>query len=41
MRLGLRPLGALNRLDTGLKEWIGLVVYRALDRTDALFPAPD
>jgi uncharacterized SAM-binding protein YcdF (DUF218 family) len=28
------------RLDLAAKEWIGLVVYRLLGRTDQLFPAP-
>jgi uncharacterized SAM-binding protein YcdF (DUF218 family) len=31
---------ALGNLDTAAKEWIGLVVYRIMGRTDALFPAP-
>jgi uncharacterized SAM-binding protein YcdF (DUF218 family) len=29
---------ALNRLDTAAKEWIGLVAYRLMGKTDALFP---
>jgi len=33
--------GGLRGLGFGLKEWIGLVAYRALGRTSALFPAPD
>jgi uncharacterized SAM-binding protein YcdF (DUF218 family) len=28
------------RLDLATKEWIGLIVYRLLGRTDRLFPAP-
>jgi uncharacterized SAM-binding protein YcdF (DUF218 family) len=28
------------RLDLAAKEWIGLVVYRLLGRTDSLFPSP-
>ena len=31
---------ALNRLDTAAKEWIGLVAYRLMGKTDALFPGP-
>ena len=31
----------LNDLDFALREWIGLVAYRLLGRTDALLPAPD
>ena len=27
-------------LETALKEWIGLIGYRVLGRTDSLFPAP-
>jgi uncharacterized SAM-binding protein YcdF (DUF218 family) len=30
----------LRQFETGLREWIGLVAYRLMDRTDALFPAP-
>lgn len=30
----------LPPLSIAVKEWIGLVAYRILDRTDALFPAP-
>jgi uncharacterized SAM-binding protein YcdF (DUF218 family) len=31
---------ALNHLDTAVKEWIGLAVYRLMGKTDALFPGP-
>jgi uncharacterized SAM-binding protein YcdF (DUF218 family) len=31
---------ALSVLDTAMKEWIGLFVYRATGKTDELFPAP-
>ena len=30
----------LARVDTAVNEWIGLAAYRALGRTDTLFPAP-
>lgn len=30
----------LMRLDLGANEWLGLIAYRVLGRTDALFPAP-
>ena len=30
----------LGGLSTALKEWIGLIAYRVLGRTDSLFPAP-
>jgi uncharacterized SAM-binding protein YcdF (DUF218 family) len=42
----LRPLApfppgvAMNHLDTAAKEWIGLVAYRLMGKTDALFPEP-
>jgi len=32
--------GALIHLDTALKEWFGLVAYRVMGKTDALFPRP-
>jgi uncharacterized SAM-binding protein YcdF (DUF218 family) len=32
--------GALNHLDAAAKEWIGLIAYRLMGKTDALFPAP-
>jgi uncharacterized SAM-binding protein YcdF (DUF218 family) len=32
--------GALSLLDTTAKEWIGLVAYRLMGKTDALFPGP-
>lgn len=31
----------LARFDRAAHEWIGLIAYRLLGRTDALFPAPD
>ena len=31
---------ALHHLDTAAKEWIGLIAYRILGKTDALFPGP-
>jgi uncharacterized SAM-binding protein YcdF (DUF218 family) len=31
---------ALSDLDTAAKEWIGLVAYRLMGKTDALFPEP-
>lgn len=33
-------LSGLGNLNKALREWIGLVAYRILDRTDALFPGP-
>ena len=39
-----RPSGnalrALQRVDTAMHEWIGLVAYRLTNKTDALFPGP-
>ena len=32
--------GALTQLDTAAKEWIGLIAYRLMGKTDALFPGP-
>jgi uncharacterized SAM-binding protein YcdF (DUF218 family) len=31
---------ALGHLDAAAKEWMGLVAYRIMGKTDALFPAP-
>jgi uncharacterized SAM-binding protein YcdF (DUF218 family) len=31
---------ALVHLDTTAKEWIGLIAYRVMGKTDALFPGP-
>jgi uncharacterized SAM-binding protein YcdF (DUF218 family) len=31
---------ALFRFDTAAKEWIGLIAYRLMGKTDALFPGP-
>jgi uncharacterized SAM-binding protein YcdF (DUF218 family) len=39
-RPGFALLERLAPLDLAEKEWIGLVVYRLLGRTDAWFPAP-
>ena len=40
----LRPFGSLpaglKRLDEAVMEWVGLLAYRWLGRTDVLFPAP-
>jgi len=30
----------LMRLDVGMNEWLGLIAYRVLGRTDELFPGP-
>jgi hypothetical protein len=31
---------ALIRFDMAAKEWIGLIAYRIMGKTDALFPRP-
>jgi uncharacterized SAM-binding protein YcdF (DUF218 family) len=40
----LRPFATLGdglrRTDTAMREWVGLLIYRLVGRTDALFPAP-
>ncbi len=41
----LRPFASvgqgLQRTDTAVREWIGLVIYRWMDQTSELFPGPD
>jgi uncharacterized SAM-binding protein YcdF (DUF218 family) len=32
--------GSLKGLNSVMKEWVGLVAYYVMDRTDELFPAP-
>lgn len=32
--------GNLRMLDAAVREWVGLVAYRLMDRTDAFLPAP-
>ena len=39
--LGFRLSGGLVGLTEAAKEWLGLVVYRILGRTAAVFPGPD
>jgi uncharacterized SAM-binding protein YcdF (DUF218 family) len=34
------PGAALNQLDATAKEWVGLVAYRLMGKTDRLFPGP-
>jgi len=40
----LRPFSTLGdglrRTDTAMREWVGLLIYRVVGRTDELFPAP-
>ena len=36
----LHVAGNLVRFGDAMKEWIGLVAYYALDRSDELFPSP-
>lgn len=33
--------GGLRRVDTAVREWVGLLVYWATGRSSALFPAPE
>jgi uncharacterized SAM-binding protein YcdF (DUF218 family) len=40
----LRPFASLGdglrRTDTAVREWVGLLMYRLIGRTEELFPAP-
>ena len=38
--LGWNLYAGMTTIRTALHEWIGLVVYRAMDRSDEIFPAP-
>jgi uncharacterized SAM-binding protein YcdF (DUF218 family) len=38
--LGFSLVDGLDALSVGVREWLGLVSYRLLDRTDSLFPGP-
>ena len=40
VRLFDAPSDGLRRLEAAVHEWIGLLAYRLLGRTDALFPGP-
>lgn len=40
-RPGLRYTSGIANFSLALHEWIGLLAYRILGRSDALFPAPD
>ena len=40
LRLFEAPANGLQRLDTAVREWVGLVGYRLTGRSDALFPGP-
>lgn len=38
--LKFSALSGLGKLNKAVREWLGLVAYRILDRTDTLFPGP-
>ena len=40
LRFSVSLLEGLSRVDTGVREWMGLIAYRAAGRTDALLPGP-
>ena len=40
VHIGLDMVGGLASLWLALHEWVGLVAYRWLGRSNALFPAP-
>lgn len=39
--VGFNMMAGIGRFGTALRAWAGLIIYRVLDRTDTLFPAPD
>ena len=38
--IGLKFAGKLNRFNAVFREWLGLIAYRVLGRTNALLPGP-
>lgn len=40
-RIGPNLVGDFNLIDEAVHEWLGLLSYRLMGRTDAVFPGPD
>ena len=40
LRFNVSLLEGLGRVDIGVREWMGLIAYRATGRIDALLPGP-
>jgi uncharacterized SAM-binding protein YcdF (DUF218 family) len=41
MTFSVVAIEGLSRVETGIREWMGLAAYRISGRTDAFFPGPD
>jgi len=41
LELGFDFIGGLSSLNKGMHEWIGLIAYKLLGRSDSYFPSPD
>jgi uncharacterized SAM-binding protein YcdF (DUF218 family) len=41
LRFSILPTGGLDRIDTGVHEWMGLAAYRISGKTSEFFPGPD
>ncbi len=40
-KINPNTVSRIDNIGVALKEWIGLIAYYAMDRTDELFPGPD
>jgi len=41
LELGFNFIGGIGALNKGMHEWIGFFVYRLMERSESIFPAPD
>jgi uncharacterized SAM-binding protein YcdF (DUF218 family) len=41
LRFSILPTGGLDRIDIGVREWMGLAVYGISGKTSEFFPGPD
>jgi uncharacterized SAM-binding protein YcdF (DUF218 family) len=41
LKFSIRAVDGLDLVDTGVREWMGLIAYRILGRTSEFFPGPE